>query len=175
MAFNNYAANLITEDSNANAEGPSIKPFTNTPEMHQPHMRVGAPAGHTLFEFLTQVLMAMFVCLFRASFFSASYDSRSTPSLSVVYCNPYMKRAFYFYLHPSPFLFSLSIQCVLPPDAEIFVYIRSGEVKKIKNLPIQRRTSIDGVMGPYGITTLSLAILYGCQEIYELLLSAGAS
>ncbi|KAF8858625.1 ankyrin [Acephala macrosclerotiorum] len=175
MALNNCTANLITEDSNANSEVLSMKPFTTTPEMHQPYMRVGAPAGHTPFEFLTQALMAMFLCLFKASFFSASYDSRSTPSLSVVCSSQYMKRVLHLCWHPSPFIFSLSIHCMLAPDAEIFVYIRSGEVENIKNLLIQQRASVDGVMGPYGITTLSLAVLYGRREVYELLLSAGAS
>ncbi|CZR53566.1 uncharacterized protein PAC_03445 [Phialocephala subalpina] len=75
----------------------------------------------------------------------------------------------------SPPSLSLSFPRIRPPDAEIFVGIRTGNSEYIKSLLIEGRGSVADVMAPYGFSTLLLAILHRRADVYQLLLSAGAS
>jgi ankyrin repeat protein len=63
----------------------------------------------------------------------------------------------------------------LPPDSDVFVYIRAGRIEELKTLLIEGRASILDIAAPFGFSTLSLALSYGRMDIYELLLSAGAN
>ena len=75
----------------------------------------------------------------------------------------------------SPPSVSLSFPQILPPDAEIFVCIRMGNINRLKDILIEGRGSVADVLAPYGISTLLLAMLHGQVDVYWLLLSAGAS
>jgi ankyrin repeat protein len=69
---------------------------------------------------------------------------------------------------------SIYFPSLLPPDAEVFACIRSGNVERLKTLFVEQRASVADVLGPYGVSTISLAVFYGQTEVYELLHSAGA-
>lgn len=75
----------------------------------------------------------------------------------------------------SPPTLSLSFPRILPPDADIFICIRAGNIDRLKDILIEGRGSAADVLAPYGISTLLLARLHGQIEVYNLLLSAGAS
>jgi hypothetical protein len=75
---------------------------------------------------------------------------------------------------PYPCL-SLSFQALLPPDAEIFICIRTGQLERLKRLFVEQRASVTDMMAPYCLSTTALAIIYNQTEIYRLLDSAGAS
>jgi hypothetical protein len=75
---------------------------------------------------------------------------------------------------PYPCL-SLPFQALLPPDAEIFICIRTGQLERLKRLFVEQRASVTDMMAPYGLSTTALAIIYNQTEIYQLLDSAGAS
>jgi hypothetical protein len=75
----------------------------------------------------------------------------------------------------SPPSVSLSFPQILPPDAEIFICIRMGNINRLKDILIEGRGSVADVLAPYGISTLLLAMLHGQVDVYRLLLSAGTS
>jgi ankyrin repeat protein len=103
---------------------------------------------------------------------------RVTPSVSVTYYGPgwITNLATRLSLRiSSPPSVSLTFPRILPPDAEIFVSIRMGNIDRLKHLLIEGRGSVADVLAPYGISTLLLAHLHGQTEIAQLLLSAGAS
>lgn len=100
------------------------------------------------------------------------------PSLSVAYYGPCWTANIAIRLGvrmSSPPCATLSFPQVLPPDADIFVCIRIGDIERLKTLLVEGRASVADVLAPYGISTLSLALIYQQSEVYQLLLSAGAS
>lgn len=103
--------------------------------------------------------------------------SRASPSLTITYYGPrwIIDVATRVAIRLSPPTFSLSFPRIRPPDAEIFIGIRAGNVEYVKSLLIEGRGSVADVMAPYGFSTLLLAIIHKQLEMYQLLLSAGAS
>ena len=103
--------------------------------------------------------------------------SCASPTLTITYYGPswIIDVATRFTLRLSPPTFSLSFPRIRPPDAEIFIGIRAGNVEYVKSLLIEGRGSVADVMAPYGFSTLLLAIIHQQLEIFHLLLSAGAS
>jgi ankyrin repeat protein len=69
---------------------------------------------------------------------------------------------------------TLSFPRVVPPDTEIAICIREGNSRRIKELFADGSASPADIIGPYGITTLSLAILYGQHDVCRLLVGVGA-
>ena len=69
---------------------------------------------------------------------------------------------------------TLSFPKIVPPDAEIAICIREGKPERIKELLVDGSASPADIVGPYGMTTLSLAISYGQHEVCRLLVAMGA-
>jgi ankyrin repeat protein len=70
---------------------------------------------------------------------------------------------------------SLTFPRMLPPDSEIFMYIRAGQLEKVKNLLLQGRASILDIAAPFGLSTLSVALSYKRMDIYNFLMIAGGN
>jgi ankyrin repeat protein len=103
---------------------------------------------------------------------------QNTISVSVAYYSPWrpptpIVRVSYQRLTcPS---IALSFPRVLAPDSDIFVYIRAGRIEEIKTLLLEGRASVLDVAAPYGLSTLSMAILYKRIDVYNLLVAAGGN
>ena len=102
---------------------------------------------------------------------------RSTPAVSVEYYSPWWINIGAVHVHftygASPRV-ALSFPSIRPPDADFFVYIRTGQCERIKELFIEGRASVADIAAPYGLSPLLLAILYDQMDAYRLLISAGA-
>jgi hypothetical protein len=70
---------------------------------------------------------------------------------------------------------SISFSRILARDTEIFIYIRTGNIDRIKDLLIEAEGPAADALAPYSISALLLARIHGQAEVYQLLLSAGAS
>jgi ankyrin repeat protein len=55
------------------------------------------------------------------------------------------------------------------------VYIRAGRIEEVKTLLLEGRASVLDVAAPYGLSPLSMAILYKRMDIYNLLVAAGGN
>jgi ankyrin repeat protein len=69
---------------------------------------------------------------------------------------------------------ALSFPKVMPPDSELFICIRTGQCKRIKELLGSGRATVSDIAAPYGLTTLALAIIHGQNDVCQLLIQAGA-
>ena len=69
---------------------------------------------------------------------------------------------------------ALSLPRISPPDSDLFVAIRNGNSNAIKDLLSAGHASVFDIAAPYGITPLSLAMMYGEEEIARLLINQGA-
>jgi len=100
------------------------------------------------------------------------------PRVSITYYGPSwittLATRFNLRMSCPPFV-SLSFPRILPPDTEIFICIRTGNIDWIKDLLIEGQGSVADILASYGISTLLLAIIYRQAEVYQLLLSAGVS
>lgn len=109
---------------------------------------------------------------------SAKSVKDSRPCFSIRYHFPWwtsgLTGTLRFQTTPNPCL-SLFLQVLLPPDAEVFVCIRTGQLERLKMLLVEQRASVTDMMAPYGLSTISLAAIHGQTEIYQFLDSAGAS
>jgi ankyrin repeat protein len=70
---------------------------------------------------------------------------------------------------------SLTFPRILPPDSEIFMYIRAGQLEKVKNLLLQGLASVLDIAAPFGLSTISLARSYKRMDIYNFLMIAGGN
>jgi ankyrin repeat protein len=106
---------------------------------------------------------------------SSKSTKRASSYLCLIYHSPWWIGTLACILRlqgtPSPCI-SLSFRTLLPPDAEVFVCIRTGQVERLKILFIERRACVADMMGPYGLSTIAIAILYGQTEICQFLHSA---
>jgi ankyrin repeat protein len=106
-----------------------------------------------------------------------SCKKKSLPLLSVVYYFPrwFMARVLglVFVNGASPTV-TLFFPRIVPPDAEIAICIREGKSERIKELLANSSASPSDIIGPYGMTTLSLAISYGQFDVCRLLVGVGA-
>jgi len=109
---------------------------------------------------------------------SSKSAKRTLPSISISYHSPWWIGVLACTLRlqatPSPSV-SLSFQTFLPPDAHVFLYIRTGQTDRLKSLFIEQRACVADIMGPYGLSTIEVATLYGQTEVYRFLHSAGGS
>jgi ankyrin repeat protein len=102
---------------------------------------------------------------------------RSTPAVSVEYYPPWWINIGAVHVNftygASPRV-ALSFPMIRPPDADFFVYIRTGQSERIKELFTEGRASVADIVAPYGLSPLLLAIVYNQMHVYRLLISAGA-
>ena len=70
---------------------------------------------------------------------------------------------------------SLSFPKVVPPDSEFPVAIRAGDLDRVQEQLRSGQASVADIVAPYGLTPLSLAILYGQGELCQLLIREGAN
>jgi ankyrin repeat protein len=103
---------------------------------------------------------------------------RSTPKTLAVYYAPRWLPTFAVLLDFSngerPHI-GLSFPRIMPPDSELFIYIRTGQCDLIKQLLCNGKASVADIAAPYGITPLTLAIIYDQQEVCNLLIRLGAN
>jgi ankyrin repeat protein len=70
---------------------------------------------------------------------------------------------------------SLSFPKLVPPDSEFCVAIRAGDLDRVQEQLRSGQASVADIVAPYGLTPLSLAILYGKGELCQLLIREGAN
>jgi ankyrin repeat protein len=103
---------------------------------------------------------------------------QNTTSISVTYYspwsspNPVVRMSYQRLTCPS---IALSFPRILPPDSNIFVCIRAGRIEEVKTLLLEGRASVLDVAAPYGLSPLSMAMLYKRMDIYSLLVAAGGN
>ncbi len=88
---------------------------------------------------------------------------QNTTSVSVTYYSPWSAPNPIFRVNYQRLTcpgIALSFPRILPPDSRIFVYIRAGRIEEVKTLLLEGQASVLDVAPPYGLSTLSMAILY---------------
>jgi ankyrin repeat protein len=70
---------------------------------------------------------------------------------------------------------SLSTTRVVPPDAEFFICALDGDAERMRQILGAGSASVADVCAPYGMTALSVALLYDQTEVADFLIGQGAS
>lgn len=70
---------------------------------------------------------------------------------------------------------NLTTAKIVPPDSELFIFARTGNLVGLKELLSSGRASVADICAPYGLTALSIALINDQEDVVRFLISQGAS